>query len=1201
VWFGTYGSWDTQTRKDAADAALTAVCNRLNAYGDFNTGSDGWIDVYYNSSVPTANASWYGAMTFGGTWPGERVALHEANHWLGSVYGHPVDGARTVAALEQFDGIGARLSNDGTHFWPYGLNYDSEWSEVAAQRNVALMYAMRGDWGIGPTSNPTAWAATSVTMTGSDAVNESGFNYGSKWSDNTFAHANADYSTGSFSVRTPQGYKSWKFAGKSLSVNSGGSLLYNGWGTNDTVTINNLILNGGTIKHDQFSQDLFQLAGTISLIGGSAINAANGNIRILSTIGGAGSLTTTGGYTTTLSGANSYTGATTVAAGTLVFASSQSNIGAVTVADGARLQVQAISAGTPTLTTTALTLGNGAASTLAFDFNSLSSATTPLISTGTLTVNGSASIVLQNGALLSTGTYKLVSFSALSGSGTLGGSTIAVGSRGTGILINNGTSALDLNVTNDRPIWTGADSGNWLAASTGANKNWKLQGAGTATDYLSGDNVLFDDSATGATAINISAASVSPAAITFNNSAKTYTISSGGGYGITGITGVTKSGAGTVIFNTANSYTGATTINAGTLSIGANNHLGADAAPVTLNGGTLRTTAGMTGTHAITIGASGGTIHINSTGSGGTGQLFLNTQNSLLGNGSLTVTGSGALNTSGAGNLRVGKTNTYSGYLSIQSGGIFEYEVAGSVASAASFNIGNQGEIAVQSASGVSMPNRILVSGGTNSVLSFENGTAGTASGTITLNANLTVGLRDWYNYSNVRSGSISGRIGGTGGLIVNSGNGAGGVLTLSNVNTFSGGTTVNSSALLVGTANALGTGSLNLNSSTFGTTAALTIPNGIVITGTNTLGQATAQTITLSGALTGSGTLKNLIGTSADANVYFTGNLANFTGTLDYTCQAGSTTEWWRFGTSGSMVDLSKASVIVRIGDVTNTNAFSKNFGFRDGITGATIKIGALSGDGIFQASFSNSGPNTLEVGSLNTSTTFSGVIAGGNAGTNLALNKVGAGTLTLTGSNLYSRNTTILAGTLVLGPAAQSPVLTGAGAVLNGGRLVMQYSGTSPQPTIVGELFANANTGFQSGKVRTSLGIDSTKAIGWLDDGTSTFQARYTHKGDINLSGAVDSQDFNAFVAGYGKTTSATWAEGDTNYDGKVNTIDFNYLAGNFGSAPLSAPGASLGAVVPEPTSCGLIVLAATAPLFMPRRNRTQPTGSAAREICQ
>lgn len=318
VWWGTYGSWDSQTRKDAADAALLAVVNRLNSYGDFNAGSDGWIDVYYDAAVPTANASWAGAMTFGGTWPGERVALHESNHWLGSIYGHdPNIGPRAVALLEQFDGVGARFGHDSQHFWPYGMNYDSEWSEVGAERNVAIMYAFRADWSIGPTSNPTAWAATSVTLSGSDAAGESGFNFGSKWSDHTFAHGNANYSTGAFDLRTPQGYPSWKFAGNSLTVNSGGRLLFNGWGTTGVVTIKNLTLDGGTIKHDQFSQDLFQLGGNITLAATSTIDAANGDIKILAPIGGNGSLNKAGTKILTLAGANTYSGATNINAGTL--------------------------------------------------------------------------------------------------------------------------------------------------------------------------------------------------------------------------------------------------------------------------------------------------------------------------------------------------------------------------------------------------------------------------------------------------------------------------------------------------------------------------------------------------------------------------------------------------------------------------------------------------------------------------------------------------------------------------------------------------------------------------------------------------------------------------------------------------------------------------------------------------------------------
>jgi hypothetical protein len=72
-----------------------------------------------------------------------------------------------------------------------------------------------------------------------------------------------------------------------------------------------------------------------------------------------------------------------------------------------------------------------------------------------------------------------------------------------------------------------------------------------------------------------------------------------------------------------------------------------------------------------------------------------------------------------------------------------------------------------------------------------------------------------------------------------------------------------------------------------------------------------------------------------------------------------------------------------------------------------------------------------------------------------------------------------------------------------------------------------------------------------------------RYTLYGDANLSGVVNSIDFNFMVAGYGMTSNADWVDGDFDYNCKSNTIDFNFLAGNFGAA---APGPIFGAVVIE-----------------------------------
>ena len=80
------------------------------------------------------------------------------------------------------------------------------------------------------------------------------------------------------------------------------------------------------------------------------------------------------------------------------------------------------------------------------------------------------------------------------------------------------------------------------------------------------DAVVFDDSATGTTSVNLTAA-FTPSSVLFNNDAQTYTLSGTGG--ISGSTGVVKQSPGRVIVaNSGNDYTGETNIQAGTWQIG---------------------------------------------------------------------------------------------------------------------------------------------------------------------------------------------------------------------------------------------------------------------------------------------------------------------------------------------------------------------------------------------------------------------------------------------------------------------------------------------------------------------------------------------------------------------------------------------------------------------------------------------------------
>jgi len=76
----------------------------------------------------------------------------------------------------------------------------------------------------------------------------------------------------------------------------------------------------------------------------------------------------------------------------------------------------------------------------------------------------------------------------------------------------------------------------------------------------------------------------------------------------------------------------------------------------------------------------------------------------------------------------------------------------------------------------------------------------------------------------------------------------------------------------------------------------------------------------------------------------------------------------------------------------------------------------------------------------------------------------------------------------------------------------------------------------------------------------------------GDISKDGAVGSPDLNLVLNNFGLN-----ANGDANADGSTGSPDLNAVLNNFGNTiPAPAAGGALGALVPEPTSLGLIGLA-------------------------
>ena len=117
---------------------------------------------------------------------------------------------------------------------------------------------------------------------------------------------------------------------------------------------------------------------------------------------------------------------------------------------------------------------------------------------------------------------------------------------------------------------------------------------------------------------------------------------------LTGTQGLAKNDAGTLVLNGANTYTGETTVNGGTLSVGDDGNLGAAANGVTLNGGALRVTGTAYGatTRALTL-DSGGAVDI------------ADTANAFAWNGA--IAGNGALEKRGAGTLALDHANAYTG------------------------------------------------------------------------------------------------------------------------------------------------------------------------------------------------------------------------------------------------------------------------------------------------------------------------------------------------------------------------------------------------------------------------------------------------------------------------------------------------------------------------------------------------------------
>jgi len=775
--------------------------------------------------------------------------------------------------------------------------------------------------------------------------------------------------------------------------------------------------------------------GAVTMNASRTVTVTASTMTVGGAIGDSGStysLTKEGAGTLTLGGANTYNGTTTVSAGVLRITNS-SSLGTVTnnttVISGAALQLaNNITVGGEELTIAGTGISTtGAILNISGD-NSLGGNITL---TGTSSIASDAGTLTLNGATLQRGPANNYSLT-LTGAGNIAVNSV-IGNIGTGTVTKAGAGALTLNATNTfaRNLLLNAGTlniNNAQALGATSTSYGLTIAAGTTIDNTSGAAITTvaklltmngSFTFTGTNDLNLGTGAATLGTAT--GTSRTITTTAGaltiGGAIADGTTANTliKAGAGTLVLNGANTYTGGTVLSAGTLSLGNTAALGAG--NLTIDGGGVVLAAATTTISGVVV--------------NNTGTTTLNTDG--VGNRAITLGTAGLAINSGAGVVTFGTTTTLE-------------RVSFTLSGSQTWTNDSSNELALVVNNTISTAGFTLTIAGTGDIVAGGAiGTAPTGGGIIkngTGNFTIGVGNANLHTYGVVLN---------TGKLILGNNNSLG---TANSTLTINGGTVDVTGARTTTNNNAQ-----NWNGNfTFGGTNTWNTGTGAVTMNASRTVTVDASTMTVGGAIGDSGGGYSLTKAGA-GRLVLAGDNTHSGGIIlnDGTLRLGNNAA---LGTgvltiNGGTIDVTAERT------TTNNNAqnWNGNFTFNGTNTWDT-GTGAVTMNASRTVTVSGS---TMTVG-------------GAISGVGFGLTKAGAGTLTLNGTNTYDGGTTVNAGTLKADIAAALPgYASGTIAVNNAGSvLALSANATNGQWTSaqIDSLLANTNLTFGVG---TSLGIDN------------------------------------------------------------------------------------------------------------------------------